>query len=285
MNQTTLTAEQFEELAAEITGQFDTAAAALEANGIPAFDNQEMLQKIHARYDSLAERLFRHNCGEPWAARENCLWVKIREVLRTSQQPLRVSISGEGPDEAIYLIDHHGNQVLAQRAIDERLAQENWLKSHMLDMTKQITGEVDQSLPVHRILVDEAPVLIGGAAQALLSTYVGLLSGIRHIEGEGTDPAWLARSLRLQSMDEARERIVEMAQAGAESQGQIYQELAEKAYADLFSGEQGSMFTEEQRAELIRRMGVACAKPAMVVVKLGMKVMQNWLEMRKNGQN
>ena len=285
MTQATLTAEEFEELAAEITGQFDTAAAALEANGIPAFSEPEMLEKIHARYDRLAERLFNHNCGEPWAARENCLWVKIREVLRTSQQPLRVSISGEGPDEAIYLIDHHGNQVLAQRAIDERLAQENWLKSRTLDMTKQITSEVDESLPVHRILVDEAPGLIGGAAQALLSTYVELLSGIRHIEGEGTDPAWLVRSLRLQSMDEARERMVEMAQAGAESQGQIYQELAEKAYAELFSGEQGSMFTEEQRTELTRRMGVACAKPAMVVVKLGMKVMQNWLEMRKNGQN
>lgn len=149
-----MTAEQFEELAAEITGQFDTAApAALEANGIPAFDSQEMLAKIHARYDSLAERLF-YNCGRAVGGPRN-LWVKIREVLRTSQQPLRVSISGEGPDEAIYLIDHHGNQVLAQRAIDERLAQENWLKSRMLDMTKQITGEVDQSLPVHRILVDE----------------------------------------------------------------------------------------------------------------------------------
>lgn len=285
MSQTTLTAEQFEELVTEITGQFETATAALEANGIPAFSEPAMLEKIHARYDTLAERLFNHNCGEPWAARENCLWVKIRQVLHTCQQPLRISISGEGPDEVIYLVDQYGNRVLAQRAIDERLAQENWLKHRMLDMTKQITGEVDAALPIHRVLVDEAPGLISGAAQTLLNTYVSLLSGIRHIEGEGTDPAWLVRSLRLQSMDEARERLVEMAQLGAESQGQIYRELAEKAYAELFNGEQGEMFTPEQRLDLISRMGVACAKPAYVVVKIGMKVMQNWLEMRKNGQN
>ena len=118
MTQSTVTDEALEELANEITSQFDSAVQALEADGIPGFDQPEVVEKMHKRYDELAERLFNHNCGEPWAHREDCLWVKIREVLRTSQQPLRVTISGSGPDEAIYLVDHHGNQVLAQRAIE-----------------------------------------------------------------------------------------------------------------------------------------------------------------------
>lgn len=282
MTQPTMTAEAFEELANEITGQFDRATEALEANGIPAFDQPDMIEKMHKRYDDLAERLFRHNFGEPWAHRDNCLWVKIREVLRTSQQPLRVTISGEGPDEAIYLVDHHGNHVLAQRAIDERLAQENWLKHRTMEFSQQILDDVDNSLPVHRILVDEAPQLLHTGAQAVMNTYVGLLAGIRHIGGEGTDPAWLVRALRLQSMQEARERLVEMAEQGVESQSQIYQELAQKAYGELFNGPQGDIFTDAQRQDLIQRMGVACAKPTQVVIRLGMKVMKNWLELRKN---
>ena len=282
MTQSTMTAEAFEELANEITSQFDRAVQALEANGIPAFDTPETQAKLHKRYDELAERLFNHNCGEPWAHRDNCLWVKIREVLRTSQQPLRVTISGSGPDETIYLVDHHGNQIRAQRAIDERLAQENWLKHRMLEFTRQTLADVDSSLPVHRLLVDEAAPLMRGAAQSLLNTYVSLLAGMRLIEGEGTDPAWLVRSLRLQSMAEARERLVEMAEMGVENQGLIYQELAQKAYADLFNGPQGDIFTDTQRDELIQRMGVACARPAQVVIEIGMKAMKKWLELRKN---
>ena len=282
MTQSTMTDEAFEELANEITSQFDRAVQALEADGIPGFDQPEVVEKMHKRYDELAERLFNRNCGEPWAHREDCLWVKIREVLRTSQQPLRVTISGSGPDEAIYLVDHHGNQVLAQRAIDERLAQENWLKHRAMEFSQRIIEDIDNSLPAHRILVDEAAPLMRGAAQSLLNTYVGLLAGMRHIEGEGTDPAWLVRSLRLQSMAEARERLVEMAEMGVENQGLVYQELAQKAYADLFNDPQGEIFTDAQRDELIQRMAVACSRPAQVVIEIGMKAMKKWLELRKN---
>ena len=282
MTEPTMTAEAFEELANEITSQFDSAVQALEADGIPGFDQPEVVEKMHKRYDELAERLFNHNCGEPWAHREDCLWVKIREALRTSQQPLRVCLSGSGPDETIYLVDHHGNQVLAQRAIDERLAQENWLKHRTLEFSQRILDDIDNSLPAHRILVDEAPQLLRAGAQALLNLYVGLLASMRHIEGEGTDPTWLASSLRVQSMDEARQQLVEMAEQGAQSQGLIYQELAQKAYADLFNGPQGDIFTDAQREDLIQRMGVACARPAQVVIEIGMKAMKNWLELRKN---
>lgn len=282
MTQPTMTAEAFEELASEITSQFDRAVQALEADGIPAFDQPEVIEKMHKRYDQLAERLFNHNCGEPWAHREDCLWVKIREVLRTSQQPLRVTISGSGPDEAIYLVDHHGNQVLAQRAIDERLAQENWLKHRTLEFSQRILDDIDNSLPAHRLLVDEAPQLLHAGSQVLLNTYVGLLAGMRHIEGEGTDPTWLASSLRLQSMDEARQLLVEKAEQGAQSQGLIYQELAQKAYADLFHGPQADIFTDAQREDLIQRMAVACSRPAQVVIEIGMKAMKKWLELRKN---
>ncbi len=282
MTEPTMTAEAFEQLANEITSQFDSAVQALEADGIPGFDQPEVVEKMHKRYDELAERLFNHNCGEPWAHREDCLWVKIREVLRTSQQPLRVTISGSGPDEAIYLVDHHGNQVLAQRAIDERLAQENWLKHRTLEFSQRILDDIDNSLPAHRILVDEAPQLLRAGAQALMNTYVGLLASMRHNEGEGTDPTWLVRSLRVQSMAEARERLVEMAEMGVENQGLIYQGLAQKAYADLFNGPQGDIFTDAQREDLIQRMGVACARPAQVVIEIGMKAMKKWLELRKN---
>ena len=282
MTESPMTAEAFEQLANEITSQFDSAVQALEADGIPGFDQPEVVEKMHKRYDELAERLFNHNCGEPWAHRENCLWVKIREVLRTSQQPLRVTISGSGPDEAIYLVDHHGNQVLAQRAIDERLAQENWLKHRTLEFSQRILEDIDNSLPAHRILVDEAPQLLRDGAQALLNTYVGLLAGMRHIEGEGTDPAWLASSLRVQSMDEARQQLVEKAEQGVENQGLVYQELAQKAYADLFNDPQGEIFTDAQRDELIQRMAVACSRPAQVVIEIGMKAMKKWLELRKN---
>ncbi len=282
MTESPMTAEAFEQLANEITSQFDSAVQALEADGIPGFDQPEVVEKMHKRYDELAERLFNHNCGEPWAHREDCLWVKIREVLRTSQQPLRVTISGSGPDEAIYLVDHHGNQVLAQRAIDERLAQENWLKHRTLEFSQRILDDIDNSLPAHRILVDEAPQLLRAGAQALMNTYVGLLASMRHNEGEGTDPTWLVRSLRVQSMAEARERLVEMAEMGVENQGLIYQGLALKAYADLFNGPQGDIFTVAQREDLIQRMGVACARPAQVVIEIGMKAMKKWLELRKN---
>ncbi len=282
MTQPTMTDEAFEELAAEITGQFDRAVQALETDGIPAFDTPETQAKLHKRYDELAERLFNHNCGEPWAHRENCLWVKIREVLRTSQQPLRVCLSGSGPDETIYLVDHHGNQVLAQRAIDERLAQENWLKHRAMEFSQRIIEDIDNSLPAHRILVDEAPQLLRAGAQALMNTYVGLLASMRHNEGEGTDPTWLVRSLRVQSMAEARERLVEMAEMGVENQGLVYQELAQKAYADLFNGPQADIFTDAQRDELIQRMAVACSRPAQVVIEIGMKAMKKWLELRKN---
>ncbi len=282
MTQPTMTDEAFEELAAEITGQFDRAVQALETDGIPAFDTPETQAKLHKRYDELAERLFNHNCGEPWAHRENCLWVKIREALRTSQQPLRVCLSGSGPDETIYLVDHHGNQVLAQRAIDERLAQENWLKHRTLEFSQRILDDIDNSLPAHRILVDEAPQLLRAGAQALMNTYVGLLASMRHNEGEGTDPTWLVRSLRVQSMAEARERLVEMAEMGVENQGLVYQELAQKAYADLFNGPQADIFTDAQRDELIQRMAVACSRPAQVVIEIGMKAMKKWLELRKN---
>ncbi len=282
MTQPTMTDEAFEELAAEITGQFDRAVQALETDGIPAFDTPETQAKLHKRYDELAERLFNHNCGEPWAHRENCLWVKIREALRTSQQPLRVCLSGSGPDETIYLVDHHGNQVLAQRAIDERLAQENWLKHRAMEFSQRIIEDIDNSLPAHRILVDEAPQLLRAGAQALMNTYVGLLASMRHNEGEGTDPTWLVRSLRVQSMAEARERLVEMAEMGVENQGLVYQELAQKAYADLFNGPQADIFTDAQRDELIQRMAVACSRPAQVVIEIGMKAMKKWLELRKN---
>lgn len=282
MTESPMTAEAFEQLANEITGQFDRVVQALEADGIPAFDLPETQAKLHKRYDELAERLFNHNCGEPWAHRENCLWVKISEALRTSQHPLRVCISGSGPDETIYLVDHHGNQIRAQRAIDERLAQENWLKHRMLEFTRQILADIDSSLPAHQLLVDEAPQLLQASAQALLNLYVGLLASMRHIEGEGTDPAWLASSLRVQSMDEARQQLVEMTEQGAKSQGLIYQELAQKAYADLFNGHQGDIFTDAQREDLIQRMGAACARPAQVVIEIGMKAMKKWLELRKN---
>lgn len=282
MTEPTMTAEAFEELANEITSQFDRAVQALEADGIPAFDMPETQAKLHKRYDELAERLFNHTCGEPWAHREDCLWVKIREVLRTSQQPLRVTISGSGLDEAIYLVDHHGNQVLAQRAIDERLAQGNWLKHRRLEFSRQILDDVDNSLPAHRLLVDEAPRLLHAGAQTLLNTYVGLLASMRRNEDEGTDPDWLGSSLRVQSMDEARQHLVEMAEQDARSQGLIYQELAQKAYADLFNGPQGEIFTDAQREDLIQRMGVACARPAQAVIEIGMKAMKKWLELRKN---
>jgi len=72
------------------------------------------------------------------------------------------------------------------------------------------------------------------------------------------------RSLRLQSMAEARERLVEMAEMGVENQGLVYQELAQKAYADLFNDPQGEIFTDAQRDELIQRMAVACSRPAQV---------------------
>ena len=157
MTEPTMTAEAFEELANEITGQFDRAVQALETDGIPGFDQPEVVEKMHKRYDELAERLFNHNCGEPWAHRENCLWVKIREALRTSQQPLRVTISGSGPDETIYLVDHHGNQIRAQRAIDERLAQENWLKHRMLEFSRQTIADIDGSLPAHRMTQQPTP--------------------------------------------------------------------------------------------------------------------------------
>ena len=146
----------------------------------------------------------------------------------------------------------------------------------------RILDDIDNSLPAHRILVDEAPQLLRAGAQALMNTYVGLLASMRHNEGEGTDPTWLARSLRVQSMDEARERLVEMAETGVENQGLIYQELAQKAYADLFNGPQGDIFTDAQREDLIQRMGVACARPAQVVIEIGMKAMKKWLELRKN---
>ena len=282
MTQPTMTDEAFEELAAEITGQFDRAVQALEADGIPGFDQPEVIEKMHRRYDELAERLFNHTCGEPWAHREDCLWVRIREVLRTSQQPLRVTISGSGLEEAIYLVDHHGNQVLAQRAIDERLAQANWLKHRRLEFSRQIINDVDNSLPAHRLLVDEAPRLLQAGAQTLLDTYVGLLASIRRNEEEGTDPDWLGSSLRVQSMDEARQQLVEMAEQDARSQGLIYQELAQKAYADLFNDPQGEIFTDAQRDELIQRMAVACSRPAQVVIEIGMKAMKKWLELRKN---
>lgn len=282
MTEPTMTAEAFEELANEITGQFDRAVQALETDGIPGFDQPEVVEKMHKRYDELAERLFNHTCGEPWAHREDCLWVKIREVLRTSQQPLRVTISGSGLDEAIYLVDHHGNQVLAQRAIDERLAQGNWLKHRRLEFSRQILDDVDNSLPAHRLLVDEAPRLLHAGAQTLLNTYVGLLASMRRNEDEGTDPDWLGSSLRVQSMDEARQHLVEMAEQDARSQGLIYQELAQKAYADLFNGPQGEIFTDAQREDLIQRMGVACARPAQAVIEIGMKAMKKWLELRKN---
>lgn len=282
MTTPTMTDEAFEELATGITSQFDRAVQALEADGIPAFDRPEMIEKMHKRYDELAELLFNHNCGEPWAHREDCLWVRIREALRTSQQPLRVCISGSGPDEAIYLVDHHGNRVLAQRAIDERLAQENWLKHRIVEFSQRILEDIDNSLPAHRILVDEAPQLMRDGAQVLLNTYVGLLAGMRLIDGEGADPAWLVRSLRLQSMAEARQLLVEKAEQGVENQSLVYQELAQKAYADLFNGPQGDIFTDAQRQDLIQRMGVACARPAQVVIEIGMKVMKKWLELRKN---
>ena len=282
MTQSTMTDEAFEELANEITSQFDRAVQALEADGIPGFDQPEVVEKMHKRYDELAERLFNHNCGEPWAHREDCLWVRIRGVLRTSQQPLRVTISGSGLEEAIYLVDHHGNQVLAQRAIDERLAQENWLKHRALEFSQRIIEDIDNSLPAHRILVDEAAPLMRGAAQSLLNTYVGLLAGIRRNEEEGTDPDWLGSSLRVQSMGEARQHLVEMAEQDARSQGLIYQELAQKAYADLFNDPQGEIFTDAQRDELIQRMAVACSRPAKVVIEIGMKAMKKWLELRKN---
>ena len=73
-----------------------------------------------------------------------------------------------------------------------------------------------------------------------------------------------------------------MAEQGAQSQGLIYQELAQKAYADLFNGPQGDIFTDVQREDLIQRMGVACARPAQVVIEIGMKAMKKWLELRKN---
>lgn len=282
MTQSTMTDEAFEELANEITSQFDRAVQALEADGIPGFDQPEVVEKMHKRYDELAERLFNHNCGEPWAHREDCLWVRIREVLRTSQQPLRVTISGSGLEEAIYLVDHHGNQVLAQRAIDERLAQENWLKHRAVEFSQRIIEDIDNSLPAHRILVDEAAPLMRGAAQSLLNTYVGLLASIRRNEEEGTDPDWLGSSLRVQSMGEARQHLVEMAEQDARSQGLIYQELAQKAYADLFNDPQGEIFTDAQRDELIQRMAVACSRPAQVVIEIGMKAMKKWLELRKN---
>ena len=79
-----------------------------------------------------------------------------------------------------------------------------------------------------------------------------------------------------------RQQLVEMAEQGAQSQGLIYQELAQKAYADLFNGPQGDIFTDAQREDLIQRMGVACARPAQVVIEIGMKAMKNWLELRKN---
>ena len=49
MTQPTMTDEAFEELAAEITGQFDRAVQALEADGIPGFDQPEVVEKMHRR--------------------------------------------------------------------------------------------------------------------------------------------------------------------------------------------------------------------------------------------
>lgn len=92
-------------------------------------------------------------------------------------------------------------------------------------------------------------MLIGGAAHRRCSAPTsGCCRASATLRGEGTDPVWLVRSLRLQSMDEARERMVEMAQAGA-SQGRIYQERRKRPMpiSSRRAGEQH--VTEEQRAD------------------------------------
>ena len=280
-----LSEEDFQSVVAAIVEQFDSAAAGIEKDGIPAFKDPEMQQTCFLRYDRLAEQMFVNNFGQPWAGRENCLWVKAREALRTSQTPMHVSVSGEGLEETIHLIDHHGNRVISVSALAERLAQESWLKGRLVDFITLTLEDIESSVQPYKILMSEDPALNAAGAKQLLNTAVSMRSGLLGVERFDRTPGWLEKSLSIQSMDESRQRLLELSESNADLMQQIYQELAEKAYRVMFEEMQESEFSADQVDRLCKEVSKACAKPTVIVVREGLKLMKSWVEMRKTGQN
>ena len=277
--------EDFQSVVAAIVEQFDNAAASMEEHGIPAFKDTEMQQKCFLRYDRLAEQMFVNNFGQPWAGRENCLWVKAREALRTGQTPMHISISGEGLEETIHLIDHQGNKVISVSALAERLAHEGWLKGRLVDFITLTLEDIESSVQPYKILMSEDPALNAAGAKQLLNTVVSMRSGLLGVERFDRTPGWLEKSLSIQSMDESRQRLLELSESNADLMQQIYQELAENAYRVMFEEMQDSEFSADQVDRLCKEVSEACAKPTVVVVREGLKLMKSWVEMRKTGQN
>lgn len=277
--------EDFQSVVAAIVEQFDSAAAGIEKDGIPAFKDPEMQQKCFLRYDRLAEQMFVNNFGQPWAGREDCLWVKAREALRTSQTPMHVSVSGEGLEETIHLIDHHGNRVISVSALAERLAQESWLKGRLVDFITLTLEDIESSVQPYKILTSEDPALNAAGAKQLLNTVISMRSGLLGVERFDRTPGWLEKSLSIQSMDESRQRLLELSESNADLMQQICQELAEKAYRAMFEEMQDSEFSADQVDRLCKEVSEACAKPTVIVVREGLKLMKSWVEMRKTGQN
>lgn len=277
--------EDFQSVVAAIVEQFDNAAAGMEEHGIPAFKDPEMQQKCFLRYDRLAEQMFVNNFGQPWAGRENCLWVKAREALRTSQTPMHITISGEGLEESIHLIDHHGNKVISVSALAERLAQESWLKGRMVDFITLTLEDIESSVQPYKILMSEDPALNQAGAKQLLNTVVSMRSGLLGVERFDRMPGWLEKSLSIQSMDESRQRLLELSESNADLMQQIYQELAENAYRVMFEEMQESEFSADQVDRLCKEVANAAAKPTVIVVREGLNLMKSWVEMRKTGQN
>lgn len=277
--------EDFQSVVTAIVEQFDNAAASMEEHGIPAFKDTEMQQKCFLRYDRLAEQMFVNNFGQPWAGRENCLWVKAREALRTSQTPMHISISGEGLEETIHLIDHQGNKVISVSALAERLAQESWLKGRLVDFITMTLEDIESSVQPYKILMSEDPALNAAGAKQLLNTVISMRSGLLGVERFDRTPGWLEKSLSIQSMDESRQRLLELSESNADLMQQIYQELAENAYRVMFEEMQDSEFSADQVDRLCKEVANAAAKPTVVVVREGLKLMKSWVEMRKTGQN
>ena len=277
--------EDFQSVVTAIVEQFDNAAASMEEHGIPAFKDTEMQQKCFLRYDRLAEQMFVNNFGQPWAGREDCLWVKAREALRTSQTPMHISISGEGLEETIHLIDHQGNKVISVSALAERLAQESWLKGRLVDFITMTLEDIESSVQPYKILMSEDPALNAAGAKQLLNTVVSMRSGLLGVERFDRTPGWLEKSLSIQSMDESRQRLLELSESNADLMQQIYQELAENAYRVMFEEMQDSEFSADQVDRLCKEVANAAAKPTVTVVREGLKLMKSWVEMRKTGQN
>lgn len=279
-----LNEEEFQSVVAAIVEQFDNAATAMEEQGIPAFKDPEMREKCFLRYDRLAERMFVNNFGEPWAGREHCLWVKARAALRANQLPMHISISGEGLEETIHLIDHQGNRVISVSALAERLAQETWMKSRVEDFIKLTLEDIESSVQPYKILMSEDPALNQAGAKQLLNTVVSMRSGLLGAERFDGLQGWLEKSLAIQSMDESRARLLELSEANTDLMQQVYQELAETAYRVMFEEMKESEFSADQVDRLCKEVSKACAKPTVIVVREGLNLMKTWVEMRKTGQ-